>query len=89
MQSAGVGVAAQVPARQNAPSRDLLIDMSEIVLRGCAGRPVDVQQARDNSLLVSDDKAGVVYRISYNSSFDAAAAAAAAAPASRVYEGPA
>lgn len=38
---------------------------------------MDVQQARDNSLLVSDDKAGAVYRISYNSSFDAAVAAAA------------
>jgi glucose/arabinose dehydrogenase len=29
------------------------------------GRPVDVQQYVDGSLLVSDDKAGVVYRISY------------------------
>ena len=31
------------------------------------GRPVDVQQYVDGSLLVSDDKAGVVYRISYSS----------------------
>ena len=31
------------------------------------GRPVDVQQYVDGSLLVSDDKAGVVYRITYNS----------------------
>ncbi len=38
---------------------------------------MDVQQARDNSLLVSDGKVGAVYRISYNSSFDAAVAAAA------------
>ncbi len=30
------------------------------------GRPVDVQQYVDGSLLVSDDKAGVVYRITYN-----------------------
>ena len=30
------------------------------------GRPVDVQQYVDGSLLVSDDKAGVVYRISYS-----------------------
>ncbi len=30
------------------------------------GRPVDVQQYIDGSILVSDDKAGVVYRISYN-----------------------
>lgn len=30
------------------------------------GRPVDVVQYVDGSLLVSDDKAGVVYRISYN-----------------------
>lgn len=29
------------------------------------GRPVDVQQYPDGSLLVSDDRAGVVYRISY------------------------
>jgi len=29
------------------------------------GRPVDVQQYVDGSLLVSDDKAGAVYRISY------------------------
>lgn len=32
------------------------------------GRPVDVQQYVDGSLLVSDDKAGVVYRISYDGS---------------------
>ena len=31
------------------------------------GRPVDVQQYVDGSLLVSDDKAGVVYRITYDS----------------------
>ena len=31
------------------------------------GRPVDVQQYIDGSLLVSDDKAGVVYRITYSS----------------------
>jgi glucose/arabinose dehydrogenase len=29
------------------------------------GRPVDVQQLRDGSLLVSDDFAGAVYRITY------------------------
>lgn len=29
------------------------------------GRPVDVKQTRDGSLLVSDDKAGAVYRITY------------------------
>jgi len=29
------------------------------------GRPVDVQQYVDGSILVSDDKAGAVYRISY------------------------
>ncbi len=32
------------------------------------GRPVDVQQYVDGSILVSDDKAGVVYRISYAAS---------------------
>mgnify|MGYP003347689480 CR=1 FL=1 len=29
------------------------------------GRPVDVEVMRDGSLLVSDDQAGVIYRISY------------------------
>jgi glucose/arabinose dehydrogenase len=29
------------------------------------GRPVDVETMRDGSLLVSDDKAGVIYRITY------------------------
>ena len=29
------------------------------------GRPVDVQVAKDGSLLVSDDFAGAIYRISY------------------------
>ena len=29
------------------------------------GRPVDVQQYVDGSILVSDDKAGAIYRISY------------------------
>lgn len=36
-------------------------------LRGGAvsGRPVDIQEMPDGSLLVSDDRAGVIYRISY------------------------
>jgi glucose/arabinose dehydrogenase len=35
--------------------------------RGAAwGRPVDVEVLRDGSLLVSDDEAGVVYRITYD-----------------------
>lgn len=29
------------------------------------GRPVDVQELHDGSLLVSDDYNGVIYRISY------------------------
>ena len=29
------------------------------------GRPVDVAQLKDGSLLVSDDLAGAIYRISY------------------------
>lgn len=32
------------------------------------GRPVDVQQYVDGSILVSDDKAGAIYRISYSGS---------------------
>jgi glucose/arabinose dehydrogenase len=31
-----------------------------------SGRPVDVQQMQDGSLLVSDDYAGMIYRISYS-----------------------
>ena len=30
------------------------------------GRPVDLVEMADGSLLVSDDKAGVIYRISYH-----------------------
>jgi glucose/arabinose dehydrogenase len=30
------------------------------------GRPVDIVEMRDGSLLVSDDKAGAIYRITYN-----------------------
>jgi glucose/arabinose dehydrogenase len=30
------------------------------------GRPVDIEMYKDGSLLVSDDKAGVIYRISYS-----------------------
>ena len=29
------------------------------------GRPVDIIEMKDGSLLVSDDKAGVIYRIAY------------------------
>jgi glucose/arabinose dehydrogenase len=32
------------------------------------GRPVDVLVMPDGALLVSDDRAGVIYRISYNNS---------------------
>ena len=32
------------------------------------GRPVDVQQLKDGSMLVSDDYNGIVYRISYSKS---------------------
>jgi glucose/arabinose dehydrogenase len=48
------------------------------------GRPVDVQELPDGSLLVSDDMAGAIYRITYAAPAPAkAAAAAAAVPASR------
>ncbi|WP_306422256.1 sorbosone dehydrogenase family protein [Algoriphagus sp. AGSA1] len=30
------------------------------------GRPVDVQEMKDGSLLVSDDMAGVIYRVTYS-----------------------
>ncbi len=33
--------------------------------RAAWGRPVDVQAMPDGALLVSDDKAGRIYRISY------------------------
>ena len=29
------------------------------------GRPVDIVEMKDGSLLVSDDRAGVIYRITY------------------------
>jgi glucose/arabinose dehydrogenase len=29
------------------------------------GRPVDIKELPDGSLLVSDDRAGVIYRITY------------------------
>ena len=32
----------------------------------CAGRPVDVQVYTDGSLLISDDYAGAVYRVTYS-----------------------
>jgi glucose/arabinose dehydrogenase len=32
------------------------------------GRPVDVQQLPDGSMLVSDDKAGAIYRVTYRPS---------------------
>ena len=35
------------------------------------GRPVDVLVMGDGALLVSDDKAGVIYRISYKKSHSA------------------
>jgi glucose/arabinose dehydrogenase len=31
------------------------------------GRPVDVEVLKDGSLLISDDKAGVIYRVTYRS----------------------
>jgi len=34
------------------------------------GRPVDVVVSRDGSLLVSDDRAGAIYRISYTEKGD-------------------
>jgi hypothetical protein len=33
-----------------------------------AGRPVDVEQLPDGSLLISDDETGVLYRVTYNAS---------------------
>jgi glucose/arabinose dehydrogenase len=51
-------VASQVdPASPRTPDR--------IVHAGCAGRPVDLLVMPAGALLVSDDKAGAIYRISY------------------------
>jgi glucose/arabinose dehydrogenase len=44
------------------------------------GRPVDVLVMPDGALLVSDDKAGAVYRIAYGAEPRAAASAARSAP---------
>lgn len=41
-----------------------------------AGRPVDVEVSK-MGLFISDENAGAVYRVAYNSSFDAAVAALA------------
>jgi glucose/arabinose dehydrogenase len=38
----------------------------ELITRDYLGRPVDVAQLRDGSILVSDDLAGAIYRISYD-----------------------
>jgi len=40
-----------------------VLDLSE-----SNGRPVDLLQLPDGSMLVSDDKAGAIYRISYSAS---------------------
>ncbi|MFM7328996.1 MAG: sorbosone dehydrogenase family protein, partial [Bacteroidota bacterium] len=32
-----------------------------------SGRPVDILLMKDGSMLVSDDKSGLIYRISYKS----------------------
>jgi hypothetical protein len=33
--------------------------------RSAWGRPVDIVEMKDGSLLISDDRAGVIYRITY------------------------
>lgn len=33
-----------------------------------AGRPVDVEQLPDGSMLISDDEVGALYRVTYNAS---------------------
>ena len=56
---------------QAAPGNSYLRSM--INLGGVAGRPVDVEVS-NMGLLISDDQGGAVYRVAYNTSFDAAVA---------------
>ena len=50
----------------NAKSKEVFADgwLSD---NGVIGRPVDIEELPDGSLLISDDYAGLIYRISYNS----------------------
>jgi len=56
------------PPAANAQIRRLNLDGSGAEPYALGGRPVGVQPMRYGSLLVSDDYAGAVYRISYGSS---------------------
>jgi hypothetical protein len=47
-----------------------------MLLLPMTGRPVDVEVS-EMGLFISDENAGAVYRVAYNSSFDAAATALA------------
>jgi glucose/arabinose dehydrogenase len=60
----GYRVTAAGPAVDGTPGYEVFAD-GWLRGREAWGRPVDVQVMADGSLLVSDDKAGLVYRISY------------------------
>ena len=52
-----------------APVIDPLLEIQQGWLNGPVawGRPVDVLVREDGSLLISDDKAGMIYRVDYRS----------------------
>jgi glucose/arabinose dehydrogenase len=49
---------------QNAPRYETFAD-GWLQKNRAWGRPVDIVEMKDGSLLVSDDRAGVIYRITY------------------------
>ena len=65
---------AQVELTHNWPKADGSADKSEVFADGFLdpdtglyrGRPVDVAVMKDGSLLISDDFAGAIYRVSYS-----------------------
>lgn len=60
-----------VPVEENQPTgkvRDFATGWLQEGGRAAPGRPAGLTVAPDGSLMVSDDKAGLVYRISYQGS---------------------
>ena len=55
----------RVKFKQNKPVEVIDFVTGWLNAKGAWGRPVDVIVAADGALLVSDDRAGIIYRISY------------------------
>ena len=54
-----------LPRRGDVHLHPFACNWCSIVDNNYIGRPVDVQPLRDGSLLISDDYAGAVYRVTY------------------------